>query len=131
MEGVHLPRMLARINRRVVNPIQRTYAGIIPFHGIVEHAGRRTGSRYRTPVLVFRAQEGFAIIVGYGLQSDWLQNVLASEGGGLRHRGRHYLLSKPRLTRGDEAFDILPRPVRAVAKLVGVEAVLRVDAVPG
>lgn len=123
--------MLARINRRVVNPIQRTYAGIIPFHGIVEHPGRRTGTRYRTPVLVFRAPGGFAIIVGYGLQSDWLQNVLAADGGGLRHRGRHYLVSNPRLTRRDEAYDGLPRPVRAVAKLVGVEAVLRVDAEPG
>jgi len=123
--------MLARINRRVVNPIQRTYAGIIPFHGIVEHAGRRSGARYRTPVLVFRAPGGFAIIVGYGLNSDWLQNVLAAEGGGLRHRGRHYLLSRPRLTQGDEAYDSLPRPVRAGAKLLGVEGVLRLDAVPG
>lgn len=128
---MHLPRILARINRWVVNPIQRTYAGTIPFHGIIEHAGRRTGARYRTPVLVFRAPGGFAIIVGYGLQSDWLQNVLASEGGALRHRGQHYLLSTPRLTRGQEAYDSLPRPVRAVAKLVGVEAVLRVDAAPG
>jgi hypothetical protein len=69
--------------------------------------------------------------VGYGLKSDWLQNVLAAEGGGLRHRGQRYLLSKPRLTHGDEAYVSLPRPVRAAAKLVGVEAVLRVDAVPG
>ena len=131
MEAVHLPRILARMNRRVVNPIQRTYAGIIPFHGIVEHAGRRTGRRYRTPVLVFRAPGGFAIMVGYGLKSDWLQNVLAAGGGELRHRRRHYLLSGPRLTQGDEAYDSLPRPVRAVAKLVGVEAVLRVDATRG
>ncbi|HEX4865495.1 MAG TPA: nitroreductase family deazaflavin-dependent oxidoreductase [Acidimicrobiales bacterium] len=125
---MHLPRMLARVNRRVVNPIQRTYAGIIPFHGIIEHVGRRTGARYRTPVLVFRAPGGFAIIVGYGLQSDWLKNLQAAGGAGLRHRGKDYVFSEPRLTHGDEAYKALPRPVRAVAKLARVEAVLRVTA---
>ena len=26
----------------MINPIQRTYAGVIPGHGIVEHTGRRS-----------------------------------------------------------------------------------------
>lgn len=125
---MHLPRLLARINRRVVNPIQRRYAGVIPGHGIVEHTGRRSGRSYRTPVLVFRSPGGFAMIVGYGLKSDWVQNVLASGGGGLEHRRQTYVLSRPRLTQGEEAYLALPRRAGRFARLVGVEGVLQVDA---
>lgn len=125
---MHLPRRLARINRRVINPIQRTYAGVIPGHGIVEHTGRRSGRLYRTPVLVFRSGTGFAIIVGYGLQSDWLRNLLAADGGKLRHRRREYLLSAPSLLTGDDAYRALPRRAGRVAERLGIDGVLRVDA---
>jgi deazaflavin-dependent oxidoreductase (nitroreductase family) len=125
---MHLPRRLARINRRVVNPIQRRYAGIIPGHGIVEHVGRRSGAHYRTPVLVFRSPGGFAMIVGYGLRSDWLQNLLAAQGGELEHRRHHYVLSRPRLLHGEAAYGLLPAAVRRFARRVGVEGVLQVDA---
>jgi deazaflavin-dependent oxidoreductase (nitroreductase family) len=127
---MHLPRRLAQINRRVVNPIQRTYAGVIPGHGIVEHIGRRSGRQYRTPVLVFRSEDGFAIIVGYGLQSDWLRNLLAADGGELRHRGKQYVLSAPQLLTGDDAYAALPRRVGRVVQRFGIEGVLQVDARP-
>lgn len=125
-----MPRLLARVNRRVVNPIQRHYAGVIPGHGIVEHAGRNTGCAYRTPVLVFRAPEGFSMIVGYGLHSDWVKNLLAADGGGLQHRRSRYSLSKPRLLQGDDAYQALPGALRTFAKLFRVEGVLRVEAAP-
>jgi deazaflavin-dependent oxidoreductase (nitroreductase family) len=130
---VHLPRAFARFNRRVTNPLQRRWAGVIPLHGIVEHTGRRSGRRYRTPVLVFRTADrrGFAVIVGYGLHSDWLRNVLAAGGAGLVHRRRHYTLSNPDLVQGTPGWSLLPIPVRLVARLARVDAVLRVDARPG
>jgi deazaflavin-dependent oxidoreductase (nitroreductase family) len=127
---MHLPRRLARINRKVINPIQRRYAGTIPGHGIVEHTGRRTGRTYWTPVLVFAAPGGFALIVGYGLQSDWVQNVLAAQGGRLRHRRAEYALTRPRLRRGPGSYADLPRRVQRVAGLLRVEGVLQVDAQP-
>lgn len=127
---MHLPRVLARFNRYVTNPIQRRWAGVIPMHGIVEHTGRRSGRRYRTPVLAFRTADrsAFAFIVGYGLASDWLRNVLAAGGAGLMHRRRHYTLSNPELVRGDAGRALLPLPVRLVARIARVDAVLRVDA---
>lgn len=130
---MHLPRALARFNRHVTNPIQRRWAGVLPMHGIVEHAGRRSGRQYRTPVLSFRTRDrrGFAFIVGYGLHSDWLRNVLAAGSAGLVHRGRHYTLSGPTLLRGAAGWALLPPPVRLVARLARVDAVLRVDAHPG
>ena len=128
---MHLPRALARINRRVVNPVQLRYAGIIPWHGIVGHRGRRTGRSYRTPVLVFRRTGGFSVIVGYGVDSDWVRNLLAGGGGELQHRRQQYTLSAPLLVRGSEAYGALPAVIRVIARLAGVEAVLLVDAQAG
>jgi len=124
---MRLPRLLARANRRVVNPIQKPYAGVIPGHGIVGHVGRRSGSRYRTPVLVFRVPGGFSMIVGYGLNSDWVRNLLAADGGALQHRRRCYVLSAPRLLTGEQAYRALPRTVGRIARLVRIEGVIRVD----
>lgn len=127
---MHLPRLLARFNRRVVNPIQSRYAGVIPGHGLIEHRGRRTGRLYQTPVLVFRGEGAFSMIVGYGLNSDWVQNLIAADGGGLRHLRRQYVLSRPRLLTGPDAYQVLPRRLRRFARLVAVEAAVRVDATP-
>ena len=124
---MHLPRLMARVNRRVVNPIQRLYAGVIPGHGLVEHVGRRSGARYRTPVLVFRTPSGFAMIVGYGLQSDWVRNLMAGGGGMMRHRRRDYVLSHPRVLEGEPGWRALPPVVGAMARLLKVEGVLVVD----
>lgn len=95
---MHLPRALAAFNRRVTNPIQRRWAGVIPLHGIVEHTGRRSGRTYRTPVLTFRRGARVSFIVGYGTQSDWVRNLLAAGGGRLEHRRRTYTLSEVRMT---------------------------------
>jgi len=127
---LHLPRALARINRRVVNPVQLRWAGIIPGHGIVEHRGRRTARTYRTPVLVFPGAEGFWMIVGYGAHSDWVQNLLAAGGAGLEHRRKRFALSNPTLlVRGDE-YRAAPFALRLLARIARVEALLRVAAAP-
>ena len=125
---MYLPRVLARFNRHVTNPIQRRWAGVIPLHGIIEHVGRRSGRRYRTPVLTFRTESGFAFLIGYGLQSDWLGNVLAAGGAGLVHRRQRYRLTDPHVVRGSDARALLPWPIRLVARIANVDAVLRVSA---
>jgi hypothetical protein len=50
-----LGRHVARFNPRVTNRITRPLARWLPGFGVVEHAGRRSGRRYRTPVNVFRS----------------------------------------------------------------------------
>lgn len=126
---MHLPRALARFNRHVTNPIQRRWAGVIPLHGIVEHSGRRSGHPYRTPVLVFGRGTGFAITIGYGLDSDWVRNLLAAGGGGLVHRRVRYAVSDPRVLTGPSAFAALPPGYRVLARLARIEGVLVVEAV--
>jgi deazaflavin-dependent oxidoreductase (nitroreductase family) len=123
-----LPRALARFNRYVTNPIQSRWAGVLPGYGIVEHAGRKSGKTYRTPVNVFRTDGGFVIWLGYGLRTDWLRNLQAADGGTLVHRRRRYTLSAPRVVSGADGVRLLPLPARLMARLVRANDVLLVSA---
>ena len=104
---VQLPRRLARINRVVTNPIQGQWAWLLPPWAIVCHRGRRSGRLYRTPVLAFKRGRTLAIVILYGEQSDWLRNVLAGGGRGVR-RGRTYALIDPRVLDAERAEGISP-----------------------
>lgn len=126
---MQLPRVLARFNRHVTNPIQRRWAGVLPGYGIIEHVGRKSGRTYRTPLNVFRAGPGFAIWIGYGVQSDWVRNLQAAGGGQLVHRRVRYTLSAPRILTGDEGRAKLPLPYRIISKLTGNNTVLLLDTV--
>ena len=68
---------LAWFNRHITNRITRPFAPRLSGFGVVEHAGRRSGHRYRTPVNVFRTGTSYVIALTYGVESDWVKNVLA------------------------------------------------------
>jgi hypothetical protein len=72
MVDVQLPQWLARFNRHVTNPIQRLSAG----WAILERVGRRSGKHYRTPLNVFRTDDGgIAILLTYGPAPNRLKNL--------------------------------------------------------
>lgn len=97
MVGMQLPQWLARFNRHVTNPIQRLWAGWAPTMGILEHAGRKSGKQYRTPLSVFPADDGVAILLTYGPDRDWLKNIMSAGGGRLRRYGRTFDVTDPRV----------------------------------
>jgi deazaflavin-dependent oxidoreductase (nitroreductase family) len=123
---MHLPRALAAFNRRVTNPIQRRWAGRIPGHAIIEHVGRTSGRSYRTPVMCFRRSGGFVFLVGYGLGSDWVRNLLAADGGTVIHRGRRYEVDNVRLVPSPAGRELLPRPLQLITRLAREGDVLTV-----
>lgn len=100
---MQLPQGLARFNRRVTNPIQRLWAGWAPSMGVLEHAGRRSGRVYRTPLMVFGTDEGVAILLTYGPDRDWLKNITAAGGGRLRRHGHSFTVTEPRVLSRAEA----------------------------
>jgi deazaflavin-dependent oxidoreductase (nitroreductase family) len=100
---MQLPQWLARFNRHVTNPVQRLWAGWAPGMGILEHAGRKSGKHYRTPLNVFPTDDGVAILLTYGPDRDWLKNITASGHAELRHRGRTIKLADPRVVSKAEA----------------------------
>jgi deazaflavin-dependent oxidoreductase (nitroreductase family) len=114
-----LPRFVARVNRRVTNRLLAGLATRLPGFGVAIHIGRRSRRQYRTPVNVFRRGDRFTIALTYGLNADWVRNVLAEDGCALETRGRTLRLSRPRLYH-DESRSAVPAPVRLVLGLVNV-----------
>jgi deazaflavin-dependent oxidoreductase (nitroreductase family) len=104
---MRVPRAVAKFNRRVTNPAARSITPWLPGLGNLEHVGRRSGKRYRTPLLVFKTRDGFAVLIGYGLESDWLKNVLAGGPSVLHKRGQAVVLTSPRVVSKAEAATLV------------------------
>ena len=107
---MRVPRAVAKFNSRVTNPAARAITPWLPGQGTLEHVGRKSGKRYRTPLLVFPSKDGFVILIGYGLESDWLKNVFAGGHAVLHKRGKSIALASPRLMSKSEAASLVTRP---------------------
>lgn len=127
---VKLSRRVARFNRAVNNPIQGQYAWLLPPWVVIWHRGRRTGRAYRTPVNGYKRGRTLAVVVLYGEESDWVQNVLAG-GGRVVRAGRTYALIDPRLVEPGDAGGV-SRAARSIGRLSGQLLVARLgDPLPG
>jgi deazaflavin-dependent oxidoreductase (nitroreductase family) len=116
---------LARINRRGPNQVVRTFAGRVAPMAVVVHRGRRSGRRYRTPVLAFRTDGGYVIALFYGADRDWVRNVLAAGGCTLQRAGRQVEATRPELLPVGAGAALVPAPVRLVLPMLRVTALLR------
>lgn len=81
-------------------------------YSIVNHVGRRTGRAFRNPVSAFPYGDGFVIAVLYGMESQWVRNVVAAESFTLRTKGREHVLVRPEIIGPGEALAALPRLAR-------------------
>jgi deazaflavin-dependent oxidoreductase (nitroreductase family) len=115
-----LPRALARLNRRVANPVMRLPAGWLPPLAIVRHRGRVTGRTYATPVIAFRTSNGLVIGVLYGTSSDWVGNLRAARRVQVTRLGRTREYERPRLVDTADVRRLLPAPVRGAYRLLRV-----------
>jgi deazaflavin-dependent oxidoreductase (nitroreductase family) len=107
---MRVPRAVASFNRRVTNPVARAVVGRIPTQGLLEHVGRTSGKRYRTPLTIFSTRDGYVILIGYGLESDWLKNVLAGGATSIRTLGNTIEVGEPRLiSKAEGATLVTPR----------------------
>ncbi|SEH49293.1 deazaflavin-dependent oxidoreductase, nitroreductase family [Mycolicibacterium rutilum] len=118
MSGMQLPQWLARFNRHVTNPIQRMWAGWAPTMGVLEHTGRRSGRRYRTPLTVFPTRDGFAVLLTYGPDRDWLKNISADGGGRITRYGRTFSVRDPRVVPKAQAASLLTGWMRPLFALL-------------
>jgi deazaflavin-dependent oxidoreductase (nitroreductase family) len=116
---VPLPRALGRFNARVTNRLLGPIVTRCPSFFWLEHEGRRTGRRYRTPVMLFGSGPERVIAMTYGPQTDWARNVLAAgRAVAVGRGGRRMGLVTPRLVR-DPARRLVPAPIRPVLALLG------------
>ena len=123
MAYMQLPQWLARFNRHVTNPIQRMWAGWAPTMGILEHVGRRSGKRYRTPLTVFNAsvdgQDAVAVLLTYGPDRDWLKNVTA----GTNPRQNHCFGIK-QITGTTGYFNLVTEPGKSIYNAANISGTI-------
>jgi deazaflavin-dependent oxidoreductase (nitroreductase family) len=110
-------RWVAAFNLAVTNRITSRFAARLTGFGVLTHVGRKSGKVYRTPVNVFRAPDGFLIVLTYGRESEWVKNVLAAGGCELETRGVRCQLFAPTIVQ--DPTRRFPRPVRIVLRLIG------------
>jgi deazaflavin-dependent oxidoreductase (nitroreductase family) len=109
---MHFPRFMRRVNRVFTNPLLRSLARVVPPLAVVHHVGRKSGKRYRTPVVAFADAGGFVIPMTYGRDVDWARNILHAKGCEIERMGRRHALHNPRVVAGKTAAPRLPAAVR-------------------
>jgi deazaflavin-dependent oxidoreductase (nitroreductase family) len=114
---------MARFNKHVLNKVMIHVAGRLPYMGIVIHVGRRSGNVYRTPVNVFRTDDGFRFALTYGRDAEWVRNALSFGAVRLITRHREYELTGPRLVPDVERRHV-PRSMRFILRIIRVSEFL-------
>jgi deazaflavin-dependent oxidoreductase (nitroreductase family) len=123
-----LPRSVARFQRRFIHPLVRSIAAVAPGYGLLVHTGRKSGRSYRTPLNVFTVADGFAVVLAYGKDVDWLRNLRAAGAAEMIKRRKRYAISNPRIVSGAELGSRLPLYGRLIILGTRSPDVLLVDA---
>jgi deazaflavin-dependent oxidoreductase (nitroreductase family) len=100
---MRVPRAVARFNRRITNPLAVRLGGWAPTVGYLEHVGRKSGERYRTPLNIFDTDGGYVVLIGYGPESHWVKNVLAGAPATIHKHGKSVPVGNARVVSKDEA----------------------------
>ena len=124
---MQMPRVLRRINRAFTNPLVRPVAGRLRPLAIVHHVGRKSGRRYRTPVLAFPTDGGFVTPLPYGPDTDWCLNWIEAGEGSIEVAGRRIAVANPRVLSADEALPLLSPFVRPGVRLLRLPGFLVVE----
>ena len=113
----------------VFNPISRLFARWLPWFGILDYQGRKSGKAYRTPLNVFRHGDEWVFALTYGSDVQWVKNVLAAGEATLEKRSRRIRLVDPVLI-VDAERRLMPFPVRQVLGPMRVSEFLRMRPAP-
>jgi deazaflavin-dependent oxidoreductase (nitroreductase family) len=115
-----LPRWLARINKRVFNPME-VRRGAKP---VLIHTGRSSGKTYRTPLDVHILPDGYLFIPLYGPRTDWVKNVLAAQAARLSIDGHEIELTSPRLVKKKDIWSMVPATKKSYPGISGESELL-------
>jgi len=122
-----IPQFIATVNKHVTNRFFLLFAKWLPPFAIVNHRGRRSGRRYRTPILAFPTETGFVFALTYGPDVDWVRNLMASDNGRLEYKGDEIPIHMIRFEKYDDVRELFPYLVRLPLGLISVEDSLLVE----
>lgn len=97
---------------------------------VVRHVGRSSGQEYETPVQVVAVDDGFAIALPYGPNTDWLKNVVAAGSATLVHDGAVRPIDRPEIVSIDAVNHHFPATDQRLHRWFRVEQCLIVHPVP-
>jgi deazaflavin-dependent oxidoreductase (nitroreductase family) len=118
-------------NKRLLNPLMMQLAGRKHWYAsVIEHIGRRSGKHYATPVAAERVPDGFVIPLPYGVDVDWLRNVLAAGYATVRTHGQSYRVVQPEIIAAEAATPLLRPERRRTYDLFRVKNYLQVSCEP-
>jgi deazaflavin-dependent oxidoreductase (nitroreductase family) len=117
------------VNRAFTNRLMRPVAGLVPPLAVVHHRGRKSGNAYRTPVLAFPVEGGILTPLPYGIDTDWVLNLLAAGRGTLESTGREIAVDNPRVVDAEEALDLVPAALQPVVRALSLPGFLLLDRV--
>ncbi len=117
--------IIRQFNKHILNPTVLRVVRFIPFYGVVEHVGRRSGKHYRTPILVGRVADGFYAPLPYGDHVDWHRNIQAMNHFTLMWRGRRYPVDYTGLVDAEEAIPQMPKMAQRSLRGMHVDLYIR------
>ena len=113
-------------NKHVINPAEMALAGHrFWYAAVIEHTGRKSGKRYRTPVVAIRVGDGILVGLPYGSGVDWLRNVLAAGSATITARGRTYSVVRPEVIDAATAEPQLPARWRWILHASNVDSYVK------
>ncbi len=98
-------RRVGRATKHYVLPMAGTAGS--PY-GVIRHVGRKSGQEYETPMQPVATDDGFAVALPYGMNTDWLQNVLAAGKATLVFDGATHDVEHPEIIPMAEANRLFP-----------------------
>ncbi len=115
-------------NKHLLNPAMMRVAGRKHFYAsAIEHTGRSTGRKYRTPVVANRVADGFLVPLPYGTHVDWLQNLQATGTGTLHVAGEDVQVTSPTVVDAATGLAELPPRRRRFVKRLGIDHFLHLN----
>lgn len=118
-------------NKRLLNPLMLRLAGRKYWYAsVIEHTGRHSGNRYRTPVVTQQTSDGFVIPLPYGVHVDWMRNVLSAGHATVKAHGRAYPVMQPQIISAEVAAPQLRPERRRTFDLFGIKHYLKVKSEP-
>jgi deazaflavin-dependent oxidoreductase (nitroreductase family) len=118
-----MPRWWARMNKWTFNP-GALKKGVRP---VLVHVGRTSGREYLTPLEPTPVEGGYLFVPVYGVESDWVRNVLAAGSARLRVGGTEVVVTNPRLIDEAAAFALLPEGTQGPPKWLKLDQYLLAD----
>jgi deazaflavin-dependent oxidoreductase (nitroreductase family) len=116
-----LPHWLTRVNLAFTNRLMRPAAARLPWFGVLEHIGRKSGAVRQSPLNAFRrGPDRWIVALTYGPDVQWVRNVLAAGRCRMLVQGSWIELVEPRRFRDPRRTQV-PLIVRWALTLLGVD----------